>query len=114
MVGLQVLGRASLSLCITVSWLLTSTHCVFAALADPPAVVSQPQQDVQECPMHARSKPAPQRNKTKNGCTELPCCKNLPAAKPNGSTSAIKPVFGIEQTNWLVSDTFQLEVAAFP
>jgi hypothetical protein len=61
------------------SWNVTATHCAFSAAIGP--APSTAQKDVDECPMHAATKAAPQPEK-KKGCADSPCCKNLPATAP--------------------------------
>src|ERR1041384_5608448 len=112
MTGRCVIWRAILTLLVSVSWLLTSTHCVFAAVAEPPS--PQAKQDVQGCPMHAKPAPQPPNQKKNNGCAELPCCKNLPAAKPNASTSVAKPTLAIGNITWLLTTKVQPEHGGFP
>src|SRR4051812_45263694 len=87
----NVIWRASLTAILAVSWNVTTTHCALAAAATAMPRVEQPQTD--ECPMHAASKQAPSPAKKKN-CGDVPCCKNLPAAKPSATMPWGKPSFG--------------------
>jgi hypothetical protein len=90
MVRCSALARALITIVLLASWNITTTHCAFAA-ATTRATASVSPATHDECPMHsskAPAKPAPQKKK---GCADLPCCKNLPAAKPLAGISVCKP-----------------------
>ena len=76
------IARVLLTTVLLSSWNLATTHCAFAAAVTAPKL--QAHEDAADgCPMHASKKPAPDPQK-KNGCPDVPCCKNLsatPAAK---------------------------------
>src|SRR5215472_11927932 len=69
------LCRALVTVILLASWNVATTHCAFAAAAQPAPLPAPVDSDADACPMHA-SKPAtkqPQQPKN-NGCGELPCC----------------------------------------
>ena len=91
----SALGRALLTLVLLASWMVTTSHCALAAAATAIAAAQntiEQTPDSDGCPMHAAkaAKSVPQKKK---GCADLPCCKNLPAAKPVAKISVCKPPF---------------------
>jgi len=83
------INRALLTLLLVMSWLVTTSHCSLAAATSAPATSAA--EEAGECPMHS-SKSAQQPAPTKkNGCADLFCCKNLPAAKPLPGVFVSKP-----------------------
>ena len=93
--------RAFLTLLLLASWNLATSDCAFTAATTATSEKMALAQETDECPMHA-SKAAPQQSpQKKKGCSELPCCKNLPATAAAASF-ACKPT--ISFNNWNFSD----------
>lgn len=59
--------------------------------------------------MHSSKRPQPPNNQKKNGCADLFCCKNLPAAKPLPGLFVSKPPINLVFVDWL-SHRHQLEL----
>ena len=93
---LTAINRALLTVVLVASWTVTTSHCALAAATSAIATaktVTGPGAPADACPMHAATpagKPVPEKKK---GCSDLPCCKNLPAAKPMVGISVCKPPF---------------------
>jgi hypothetical protein len=91
MTGPALFWRAPLTALAFASWLVATSHCSFAAAMDSDSSPSTVATASDECPMHAAAKRAPQPQK-KNGCGDLPCCKNLFASIPTKATALTKPI----------------------
>jgi hypothetical protein len=111
MAGYSSIRRVLLTAVLCVSWNVTTAHCAFAAAIAtlPHAVQNEPD----ECPMHATQKQQPEPAK-KNGCDDLLCCKNLPAAKPGAPTFASKAQPAMEAVARLGGNVRQLPASFEP
>ena len=87
------INRALLTAALLLSWTVTTSHCALAAAttAISTAVTANEESASDECPMHSSKSAKEHAPERKKGCTDLPCCKNLPAAKPLAGISACKP-----------------------
>jgi hypothetical protein len=77
----------------TVAWFVATAHCSFAAAVNATFSQVTNNEDMPEgCPMHAKAKKSAPHSPKKDGCGDLPCCKNLPAAAATGMKFFCKPV----------------------
>jgi len=107
MVRCALAYRILMSAIIALAWNVTTTHCAFAAATA--SVTPASSEDANECPMHAAKKtPKPEKKK---GCADVPCCKNLPAAKPVSPVFACKLMPVLSIGDYLSSTPPQLELA---
>src|SRR3954468_4017782 len=92
MTRLPLIKRALLTFMLLASWTVTTSHCALAAAttAISTAVVADDENFSDQCPMHSAKTAKHGTPEKKKGCADLPCCKNLPAAKPLPGTSASK------------------------
>ena len=93
--------RGLITAIVMLSWSISTSHCALVAATATIITQSAVAPDSESgCPMHAKKAAAPQPEK-KGGCRELPCCKNLPAAKPANSQWNYKPLVWLEPAFYL-------------
>ena len=102
MIGYLLPIRVLITVMVMLSWMVTTTHCALAAAsAAIMAQTSVAETQSDDCPMHAAKHSPSEQPEKKSGCPDLPCCKNLPAAKPANSQWMSKPMVWLQVTDYL-------------
>jgi hypothetical protein len=102
------ISRSLLTAVLFASWNVATTHCAFIAATNL-SVSSTSKHESNECPMHSKTNGESQPGK-KNGCAELPCCKNLLASKPVNAPFSCKWVTSPLTLDYVSSNASHLEV----